>query len=233
MNRLILDTEATPITKGVVDGSQSLVYDLGYLIVDGDFNIVHEKNTIIEDIFSNMSLMQNAYYREKLPQYFESMRDKKSNLECMNFNDAFKMFRVDCKAYNVGEVWAYNCTYDRQALNNTLSYCSNGFAHYFIPYGISWHDVWDYAQCITGTKKFVKFCIDNDYLTKNKRPMTKVDIVGKYLWGSDFVENHTALSDAKDETKILESAMRRKQKAHTTIGKGGCEAYKTYKLMQI
>lgn len=230
-NIAVIDTEATPIVAGVVDGKQSMTYDFGYVIVDDSFNIVKRGNAIIEDVFSNPQLMKNAYYRSKLSWYYETMRDNKSISECINFNDALNNFRRDIKAFEVNDVYAYNCKFDRQTLNFTLAQCSNGFAHYFMPYKTVWHDIWDIAQSITGTKKYVDFCLENGYVTKQKYPLTKVDTVGKFLWGIGYTEKHTALSDATDEMNILKVAFEHYDADYDTIGKGSVAARKLYKLM--
>ena len=71
---IVLDTETTPIVKmgDVVDAHKMRVYDMGYIVRDKYTGEVYaERSFVCTDIFfSGRQYMDNAYYTDKLPQYY-------------------------------------------------------------------------------------------------------------------------------------------------------------------
>lgn len=228
-NYIILDTEGFATDKGAKDfGKVSLAYDIAWLVVTPEGVI--PRHYLVREVFQD-TRMSTAYYADKLPQYYEALG--KGDLELMNFKNIYNLFRADCKEHKVKSVWAYNARYDRDSLNFTLRTLSNGFASFFIPYGVKWRDIWDYASVITGTKKFVRWCEQNSLISEKGNPSTTADTVGKYLRKDmTYAEEHTALSDCYDELQILEAAKRRKSKSRKTMGQGWRDAAATYKKMK-
>ena len=74
-NFIVFDTETAPTVKHYdrrAHPETSLVYDFGWVVVDGnDFSIKEERSFIIAETFTNHQLMNSAYYANKLPQYIE------------------------------------------------------------------------------------------------------------------------------------------------------------------
>ena len=71
---LVIDTETANGFMGEdnkLDLSNSLVYDIGYKVVDKKGNTYEENSFVIYDIFFNKEMMQSAYYKQKIPQYLE------------------------------------------------------------------------------------------------------------------------------------------------------------------
>ena len=78
----------------------------------------------------------------------------------------------------------------------------------------------------------MKWCLENGYTTANGNPSTSADTVGKYLRNDhNYIECHTALSDAMDEAYILREAKKRKQKARHSMGQGWRDSAKLKKAM--
>ena len=67
MRRIVLDVE----TAG--DFGANLVYDLGFIICDGDTPIA-EYSWVISDVFyGTPAKMDTAYYKNKLPRYYKDI----------------------------------------------------------------------------------------------------------------------------------------------------------------
>ena len=63
------------------------------------------------------------------------------------------------------------------------------------------------------TKKYVKFCLKNRYITKANNLQTTAEIVYRYLFNNvNYIERHLGLQDALDEYQILYNAFKQKKK---------------------
>lgn len=209
MFHMVLDTEAAPIVKtDAVDGRLMRVYDLGFVVMDGNGEIVDERNVAILDTFKRSDVMANAYYADKLPQYFYKMQT--NALPSLSLKDTRTMVADVIKEYGIKNVWAYNCRFDYQALNATITEYSGGFVKYFFPYSARILDVASVAgKTICATKKYVSWCRDHGFVTAKGNPKTSAEVVYRYITkNAEFVESHTALDDAKIEAAILDKALR-------------------------
>ena len=205
MHRIVLDVE----TAGSF--GSSLVYDLGFIICDGD-NPIAEYSWVISDVFYGMpSKMDTAYYKDKLPQYYKDIA--KGTRQVISMREAYRTFSDICDNYNVREVWAYNCSFDVAALNYTLMICSNGWCERFIPATVQ-------TKCIMGAA-LSTICNSKAFANSSERTekgniKVSAEMVYRYVSGnSKFVEDHTGLEDCKIELKILQACLKRRKKMDT------------------
>ena len=233
MYDLVIDTETAPTRKVPMQlmAANSLVYDMGGVVRDTKTGeIVHSFSFIIADTFYNTSMMQSAYYADKLPQYHEGVA--KGLWLSVPFKYVYEYVNNIIAEYGIKTVWAYNAQFDITTLNNTIHYYSNGWIKSFFAANIEIKDIWARCSNITGTKKYVSYCIDNGYLTDKGNPKTSAEIVYRYLTqNDDFIEAHTALNDAEIEAFILTKAQKNKKKAQKGIGQGYRAAAKIAKQM--
>lgn len=235
MNRIVIDCEATQLNPAKqCDAKSALVYDVGWVVENtttGD--ILAKRSYVVSDIFyGRTDLMATAYYSDKVPTYNEGIQSGEWSVK--SFHEIWDQFRRDCKNFDVSKVWAYNCSYDYHALNHTVKVLSNGFCNYFIPYGVETCDIWQAATIVTGTKKYVRWCYERGYLTDSGNPQTNAEVVYRYISDeTDFSEDHTALSDAFIELKILKRIDKRKQKKSKKWGNGWQKASKVAESMGL
>ena len=213
MNFVVIDTETTPITKtDNVRADLMRVYDFGYIIANDKGETLVTRSFVISDTFYNDQLMNSAYYADKLPQYRAGLGKE---WEVVSLAEAKRIFAKDCRAYNVHKAWAFNGRFDMGTLDATINDYSNGFVRYFLPYGLKWYDIMEFAKnTICNTKKYREFCESNGYMTKHKtpRPRTTAEIVYRYISKTDFVERHTALADCEIELEILRKCFKTRKK---------------------
>lgn len=217
INYLIgLDTETC---NGIIDGdkldlSQSLVYDLGWAVTDKKGRIYQTKSFVIYETFCGMSdVMASAYYAEKIPSYWEEIKEGKRKL--VSFWTAWNEFKKDLKNWNVKTVFAHNASFDLRALNNTIRYLTKSKYRYFFPYGVEIWDTLKMSKVIAQQKTYKRFCENNGYMTNHKKPRPRqtAEILYKYISRNYyFIESHTGLEDVLIETKILAHCFRQHKK---------------------
>lgn len=231
---MILDTEGVDTIRREDDQpnpSSGLFYDLACIVVEAKTGAIVERyNAINMDTMANVELMRTAYYANKLPEYYAAM--ERGDIETASTLEIMRRVRDLIRQYKVKEVWAYNAHYDRAITNSTVKAASNGFVGFFMPYGVEWRDIWDYADCITSTPSYLKFAERNELFTASGNPSTSADSVLKFLKGLDAEEQHTALSDCLDELVIYLAAKGKHCKKSRSMGQGWRKAAKAYKDMK-
>lgn len=195
---LVIDTE----TCNTIE--QPLPYDIGYAICDRNGHIYLERSFVVAEMFlDNQDLMQSAYYAEKIPQYWEDIKNGTRIIKSI-FNIR-KQLVADMKEYNVRQVGAYNMGFDKRALNNILRYCSKSYLRWFFPFGVKYFCIWNMAcQVVMNSTTFIKFALQNGLVSEKDNIQTSAEVCYKFLKKQiDFKESHTGLEDVKIEVEIM------------------------------
>lgn len=195
---MMIDTETTN------DIDCPFVYDVGYQLFTLEEGVLLERSFVNADVFLDKSLMESAYFAEKIPQYWEDIHNGKRFLT--SFYNIKWFIANDCKQYNVKYVCAHNAMFDNRALNNTQRYQTTSKFRYFLPYGLTWLDTLKMSRSILkNNDSYGEFCYNNDYVTKNGQRRYTAEIIYRWLSGEeDFTESHTGLEDVRIERKIFE-----------------------------
>lgn len=198
-----------------LDLSQSLVYDIGWAVTDRKGNIYETKSFVIYEIFVGMKdVMRSAYYAEKIPRYWEDIKNGQRKL--VSFYTMRNELLNDMVKYNCNTVFAHNAGFDFRALNNTERYITKSKYRFFFPRNtIIWDTLKMSNDTIVKQKSYTKFCDNNDYKTKHKPPRNRAtaEILYRYITGNnDFEESHTGLEDVLIETEILAHCFRQHKK---------------------
>lgn len=190
-----------------------LMYDLGFAVVDKKGNMYAHFSFIIYEVFFGMSeLMKSAYYSDKLPKYYEDI--KNGNRKIVTLFTAKKIFNEVCKEYNVRAIIAHNARFDYKSTNGTQRYITKSKYRFFLPYGVELWDTMKMAKdTIAKQKTYIRFCEENNYLTKNGKVRVTAEILYKYISGNnDFIESHTGLEDVMIEKEIFSKCMAQHKK---------------------
>ena len=214
---MVLDTETANglMVNDKLDLSCSLVYDIGFTVVDKKGHVYCQKSMAIREIFCGMAdVMKSAYYAEKLPKYWEDIKAGRRDL--VNFMTARRIVLEVMKKYNIQTVSAHNARFDVNALNNTIRYITKSDKRFFFPFGT---EIWDTykgaVHTICKQKGYIRFCERNGYMTKHKTPRVRAtaEILYRYLSGNNnFIEEHQGLDDTTIEAKILTQILRQHSK---------------------
>lgn len=204
---LTIDTETT---NGL---DNPLVYDLGYALHDKKGNIYESGSLVIYDIYVlEKELMKSAYYKNKLPQYEEELKNGERKM--VTIFTARKIIYDLCKEYNVKAIIAHNARFDYKSLQTTLRYVTKSKMRWFFPYDI---EIWDSMRMARDTickqslyKKFVdmyKLRVGNNLIPANAQTLYA------YLTNnSEYEEKHTGLEDVKIEMAITCKCLRQHKK---------------------
>lgn len=211
---MILDVETTnnDLTSKFNDG---LVYDIGFVIIDKQGKIYAKRSFAIEEIFDWQDLMSTAYYKNKLPKYYEKLNNKE--MEKISIWQARKRIKSAIDYFNIKEVYAYNACFDYTTLNNTVRYLSGSGCRWFLPYGIKVCDIWNIACQVLGNQKTFQW---ENIRNKNNNLITNAERMFGYCEQIDFEESHTGLEDAIVESQILSRCFKSHKKLDKKINRG-------------
>ena len=134
------------------------------------------------DVFKDPALMESAYFKEKIPQYWDDIVNGRRTLA--RWNTIKQQIRNDCVRYDVKIACAHNAMFDNRALNTTQRYITTSKYRYFLPYGVEWWDTLKMSRAILkNDDSFGEFCYNNDYLTARgcRRYITPLKLFTDFL----------------------------------------------------
>lgn len=206
--KIVLDTETCPIDKDFdgVSAQNMFVYDCGWAVVDKRGTVYKTRSFINADIFLNEKLLMNsAYYAEKIPKYWEDIKNGTRILT--SFYNIRKALLEDIAEYEVKEIFAHNMKFDYGTLNVTQRWLTKSKFRYFFPKEIEICDTLKMARdVILKMPTYVRFCEENGFMTSHKtpRPKTSAEVLYRFITNDvDFIESHTGLEDVMIEKEIL------------------------------
>lgn len=209
---IVLDVETTNNQIGVKGApNDGLVYDLGFTVADKQGNVYAKRSFAIKEIFDWKELMDTAYYKNKLPKYYEKIR--RGEMKKVSIWEARKSIKSAMEYFNITEVYAFNANFDYTTLNNTVRYLSGSACRWFFKYGTKICDIWHIACQTLGLQKTFQW---ENVRNANGNLITNAERMYAYLSQDfDFEEEHTGLADALIETQILARCF----KTHKSIDK--------------
>lgn len=194
---MILDTETTN------DIECPFVYDIGFIIIDLNGRIYDEYSFVVADVFLDEELMSTAYFKEKIPSYWEEISTGKRQLK--RFYNIRKIFAEVCKKYNIKKIAAHNCRFDYTALQTTQRFLTSSRYRWFFPFGVEmWCSLKMAREIFSKNEEYGEFCYNNQYLTKRGQRRYTAEILYRFLNNdTDFIESHTGLEDVMIEKDIF------------------------------
>lgn len=205
---IVLDTETTNTLvdeSGRLDMTDVLVYDVGWAVVDRNGKVYETASYVNRDIFcKEKELMGQAYFADKIPQYWEEIKSGKRKIA--DFYEIRAALIDTLDRYDTTIICAHNARFDRNALNRTQAYLSKSRFRWFFPYGkIEWWDSMAMARSIVAKMpSYVKFCEQNEYVTAKGKPKLTAEVLYRFIThNNEFVESHTGLEDVMIEKEIM------------------------------
>lgn len=192
---LVIDTETL--------GQSRKVYDVGAVIMDRKGNIVERYNALVDEVVNQptfaLDIRADKFASKKADFYLNAINESKVDIEILASIKAYIDYLI--QEYNATVV-AYNAAFDVRALNK-MAQCLWG--ENFFADDVEVFDLWNMAlNAICGTKRYINYALTNDNLTDKGYIGTSAESVYQYLTDdNEFVEDHTALSDALIESAIL------------------------------
>lgn len=192
-------------------------YDIGYIIADFKGNVFVERSfACLPCVWENLSnSMKTALdnVREMTHRNIKEILEKPDKYNWSTIEEIRTALIDDVLKYKVSEIWAYNCSFDKSMMTHLFDDDT------LTKINCDWLDIWSaivVTKCLT--KKYVKFCKENGFLTEKGNCKTSAEVVYAYLTKNiDFCEEHTGLNDAKIEYEILLMAKKTKKKIDGTL----------------
>ena len=187
-----------------------LCYDFGFSVLDTDNGKTIEKHSyVVADIFCDKELMATAYFADKIPQYWADIKSGKRALR--RWATIRAIVKEVMAQYGIDTVVAHNARFDYSSTATTQRYLTCSKWRYFFPYGTKFVCTLKMAREVFGKdEKYIAFCEQNKYTTKQNKPRLTAEILYRYLTDNlGFVESHTGLEDVEIETEIFLECVRR------------------------
>ncbi len=194
---IVLDTETTNSLD------DPLTYDIGFAVIDEKGKVYESYSFVIADIFLDKELMKNAYFADKIPQYWEDIKDGKRKLA--KLLTVKKILTKVMRDNHINIVIAHNARFDYRSLATTQRFLTSSKYRYLLPYGTEvWCTLKMARQALKNNIEYDNFCYENNYLTKRGCKRYTAEILYRFLTGqNDFVESHTGLEDVMIEKEIF------------------------------
>lgn len=193
---LVIDTETT---NSIDD---PLCYDIGFAVIN-KYGYVYEAHSyVVADIFLDKELMESAFFKDKVPQYWADINSGKRKLR--RFKTVRSILFDVIQQYNIKIVMAHNARFDNRSLNLTQRFLTSSKFRFFFPYGVEIWDTLKMSREIFNTEEYTEFCTKNNYLTKRGQKRYTAEILYRFLTNNlNFIEEHTGLEDVMIEKEIF------------------------------
>ena len=200
-NMLLFDTETIgDITKG----EKAFPYDISFINIFKR-EITHQVAYINKDIFDNDYLMNNAFYKNKIPFYNEKLATD-NNYKKVNDKELLLNLNKFIKDNNIKYFLAFNVKFDYNSINNL--YEKVGIKNEFSKLRLI--DIWKIATDMLILfsplyESYMLFCYKNNYITESgKNVKTSAEVFNRWINNDiNFIESHTGLEDTYCEYNIL------------------------------
>ena len=200
---LVLDTETCDLSGSV--------YDVGYTIADKKGNIAVTRNWLVAEVFTDAKRMMGAFYAKKMFTHYARMLND-GEVKLNSWADIVDNIQIDCAAYKVTTVAAYNAGFDFRVMGNTHKML--GYTGKILPKGVKMLDLWQFA-CETklSQKAYKKMALENNWVSPAGNIKPGAEFAYRYTTQRpEFIEDHTAHSDALIETQIMAACFAQKKR---------------------
>lgn len=199
---LILDTETT--IEGDNMPNQS-VFDIGWVISNRKGETLVKRSYIVEEFKYQALHKKKAFLIDNgsvsVNTYFEKLLRKE--MKVAKWQYIASQLVKDCNKYNVEYIGAYNLAFDSRVISKTHEFFQGKeFLLFEEKFLIDlWHTC---AYTILNTDKYKAFAHEHGLFTDKGNFKTGAETTIQYILNdTSYIEEHTGLQDAIDETMIL------------------------------
>jgi hypothetical protein len=202
---------ATTDTETCGLGKAMQVYDYGYVIHGKDGKTLVENHGLVEEIYTDAERMMGAYYAKKSFSHYPRMLDR-NEISLKPWAQLQAEFAGHCEEFGVNVFSAYNAGFDMRAIKITNELLGKGKK--FLPYNMRTLCLWEFAcTTIFKSENYRALARQEGWVSDKGNFQTTAERAYQYLAPSwKFVEDHTALSDARIETFVSAKCFSRKKR---------------------
>ena len=207
----MLDTETTN------DIDCPICYDVGFSVIDESGKVYEKGSFVVADVFLDENLMENAYFIDKVPQYWEEIRAGKRTLR--RWKTIRNIVKDVMRQHDIDTVVAHNARFDYRSTATTQRYLTASKWRYFFPFGTKFIDTLKMARAtFSDDKEYIAFCENHGFLNAYGKPQYTAEVLYRYISNNiDFVESHTGLEDVEIETEIFLECIKRNPTVDGTL----------------
>jgi hypothetical protein len=201
-NTMVIDTET------VGDFGQPLIHDIGYQIVDENFNVLVEKRFLIkESRLAKWALNSSNFYKTKAHLYDRAL--EYGEVEVIRWKTFCQIFGKDLSFYKVKTIGAYNIAFDYRALKFTNEFFGKPLKLMKKINRRNLLCLWNLStDTMLNTNEFKTWALENNFISKCGNYSTSAETCFAYMTQNEtFEEEHTALEDVKIEVEILKQSI--------------------------
>lgn len=186
----------------------NLVYDLGITFVNGKGEAIAQYCALVEEIYTNAQLMKKAYFANKVLTDYPYLISR-GHVELKPWLLIQSEVKALFEYYSIDTVAAYNIKYDLGAFIRTHEFLECSGSDVMQP--MNHIDLWK-ASChsFMAGPDYKQWARDNQYWSKAGNLLTNAECANRFLAQTDFVEDHTALSDSVIEGFIFKCLLEQK-----------------------
>ena len=199
---LVLDTETV--------GLEGHVYDMGWAICNKRGEVVHTRNHLVRENFTNPKRMMGAFYAGKMFSHYADMLQA-GTVTMLPWAEICGLLAEDFEAFGVDVVCAYNAGFDLRVIRQT--HADLGGTGKVLPRACDVLDIWQFA-CETklSQKQYRNIALSQGWVSEVGNIKTGAEFAYRFVGGDwAFVEDHTALSDVLIEVAIMAECFRQKK----------------------
>lgn len=200
---IVLDTETTNSLE------DPIAYDIGFAVIDENGKVYAKFSFVVAEVFLDKELMANAYFADKIPQYWKDIEDGERELR--KLSTIRQTLNRVCEEFEVQAIIAHNARFDYRSTATTQRYLTSSKYRYFLPYGVElWDSLKMAREVFKNDEAYAEFCYKNDYLTSRGVRRYTAEILYRFITNdNNFIESHTGLDDVMIEKDIFVECMRR------------------------
>jgi len=193
-------------------GLKDPVYDIGWTIHDKKGEIFAQYHALVREVFTDGEKMVKAYFAKKIFSDYAPMLDA-GEISIQNWSTIVDIMRGQIEEFGVNVVAAYNLGFDVRALKMTNDMFGDG-SPVFAGKPVQLLDLWQFAcEVLLNTATYKKTANANGWVSPVGNIKTSAEMAYRFIINNpEFIEDHTALSDALIETEILAKCFAKKGK---------------------
>ena len=194
-----LDTET-----GSLDSPR--IYDIGWVIHDKNGEI-YETHSYLTTEFYTPDFMRTVYFANKVGLYDEML--KNGEITKKPFAEIIDILNASIANVPNLTIGAYNMSFDLKALRVTAD--ALGMTGKLLKRPAKTQDIRSLCMetICNSQKSYERFVKENGFLTERGNFQTTAEVLFRYMTRNlEFIEDHTALSDALIETALWAYALR-------------------------
>ena len=199
-NIMVFDTE----TIGTFGAP--LIHDIGFTIIDKNFNILYKDRYLVAELHKDAKWMlaTSDFYNQYSKEYSRARKTEKIAYWKEISDTIVKLIHE----YKVTTISAYNLQFDYKAVGYTEQLFNRekqGFIRLLNQKSKNLLCIYNLAcETILQSSQYHQFAEENGYISEVGNIQTNAEACYRYITkNTAYIEKHTALSDAEDETQIL------------------------------